>query len=179
MDVSPGDGGTVEVDQTASSSYPASFSINSGVSVHLEALPASGYRFDNWSGDLSDTANPTTIVINCNKTVTAEFSRITHTLTIKTNGSGSTTPAVGNHEYTERAVVDITAIPDSGWQFDGWSGDVADAGSANTKVTINSNKTVTAEFSQAQPSWWLIVSIVVGVVIIGTIIWLTVRSRTA
>ena len=100
-----------------------------------------------------------------------------HTLTIKTNGSGSATPTVGNHSYGEGTVVDITATPHKGWQFDSWTGGVADAGSANTKVTIDSDKIVTANFSQVKSSWWLIGSIIAGVIIITVIILLTVRSR--
>ncbi len=77
MVVSPSGNGTVKVEQTVPSSYPATFTFNNGTEVHLEAVPASGYLFDNWSGGLSGTTNPTTIVIDCNKSITANFSQIT------------------------------------------------------------------------------------------------------
>ena len=72
MDVSPG--GIVTVNQTAPSSYPSIHTFKSGTLVGLEAVPAFAYRFNNWSGDLSGTTNPTTIVIDCNKNIAANFS---------------------------------------------------------------------------------------------------------
>ena len=48
-----------------------------GTVVTLTAVPASGYQFVNWSGDASGTANPTTVLMNKSKTVTANFTIIT------------------------------------------------------------------------------------------------------
>ena len=179
MDVEPGGGGTIEVEQTAPSSYPSTLSFSDGASVRVEAVPAPGYRFDNWGGDLSGNTNPATIVIDCNKEITASFSRIIHTLTIQVNGSGSITPGVGTHSYSEGTVVSITATPDAGWQFDNWIGDVADPGSATTTAIMDSDKTFTANFSQVKPSGWFIGGIIVSVTILGAIVWLIVRSRMA
>ena len=179
MDVSPSDGGTVQIEQTAPSSYPVTSTFSNGVSIRVEAIPASGYLFSNWSGDLVGATNPTTIVIDCNKEITANFSQIMHTLTMQVSGGGSITPAAGNHSYGEGIVVSITATPDSGWQFDSWNGDVADPDLANTTVAMASDKTVTANFSQVKPGWWFIGGIIAAGIIIGVIIWLAVRRRTA
>lgn len=179
MNVSPSDGGTVRVDQTAPSAYPATLTFKSGTSVRLEAVPASGYGFKNWSGDLSGTTNPTTIVIECKEELTANFSRVMHTLTMHVNGRGSTSPAVGNHSYREGTVVGITATPDVGWQFDRWTGDVADPASAVTTVTMDSTVTLTTNFSRIKPAWWRIGGIIAGVIIaVGVIIRFTGRRRT-
>jgi uncharacterized repeat protein (TIGR02543 family) len=59
---------------------------------------------------------------------------------------GSTDPAVGVHTYTESTVVNISATPAVGYDFDYWTGDVADPNSASTTVTMDDNKTVTANF---------------------------------
>ena len=67
-------GGSVIVNQAAPSSYPASYTFEDGSEVRLEAVPAAGYQFESWSGDLAGTANPGTVVIDCNKSVTANFS---------------------------------------------------------------------------------------------------------
>ena len=75
MDVSPGNG-IVKVGEIVSSSYPATYSFEDGTTVLLEAVPASGYLFTSWSGDLSGTTNPATIVIECNNSITANFSQI-------------------------------------------------------------------------------------------------------
>jgi hypothetical protein len=46
-----------------------------GTSVTFTATPASGFKFNGWSGDLSGLANPITIAMDGNKTVTANFVR--------------------------------------------------------------------------------------------------------
>ena len=60
---------------------PTGGSYNSGTVVTLTAIPASGYTFSSWSGDLSGNGNPQTIAITGNKTVTATFA-------YNTNSSG-------------------------------------------------------------------------------------------
>ena len=77
-------------------------------------MSASGYQFDHWSGDLSGTANPVTITIDCNKLITTNFAQVMHSLTLQVNGSGYITPAVGDHDYGEGATVSVSAIPDKG-----------------------------------------------------------------
>ena len=44
-----------------------------GAVVQLYASASSGYHFTSWSGDASGTANPTSITMNGNKSVTANF----------------------------------------------------------------------------------------------------------
>ncbi|MFC2052198.1 hypothetical protein ACFLT4_05670 [Chloroflexota bacterium] len=68
-------GGSVIVNQAAPSSNITTYTFKSGTHVHLEAVPASGYLFNSWSGDLFDSANPTTVIVDCNKSITANFSR--------------------------------------------------------------------------------------------------------
>jgi hypothetical protein len=149
------------------------------MSVNLKAVPASGYHFDSWSGDLSGNNNPIAKTIDCNKSITAKSSQIIHTMTMQVNGVGSTTPTEGNHSYGEGTTVIITATPDSGWQFDSWTGTVADPDSATTVLTIDSDKTIVANFSRVKSSWWLIGGIVIGVTVIAMIIWLGVKIRDA
>jgi predicted phosphodiesterase len=59
---------------------------------------------------------------------------------------GTTDPAPGVHTCKEDSVVDLTALPATGYEFDHWSGSVADPESATTTVTMNANKTITANF---------------------------------
>ncbi len=70
-----------------------------------------------------------------------------YTLTTNTTGNGSITLNPTGGTYPEDTVVTLTAVPDSGWQFDGWSGAVS--GTTNpTTVTMDADKTVTATFSE-------------------------------
>jgi hypothetical protein len=45
-------------------------------------------------------------------------------------------------------VVQITAVPDSGWEFDTWSGEVVEPGSSVTTVIMDSDKAVTANWKR-------------------------------
>ncbi len=66
------------------------------------------------------------------------------TLSMLVSGNGSTNPAVGNHEYAVGTIVNISALPSAGYVFDSWTGEVANSSSANTTVTMNTSKSVTA-----------------------------------
>ena len=52
---------------------PNQGSYDEGASVTLTANPASGWEFSSWSGDLSGSTNPETLVMNSAKSVTANF----------------------------------------------------------------------------------------------------------
>src|SRR5262245_13470009 len=75
------------------SSYPA------GTVVTLTATAAAGWRFDSWSGNLTGTANPSTITMSANRSVTANFVQVTGNLDFNlygfaagtTGGAGGTT----------------------------------------------------------------------------------------
>ncbi|MFC2020808.1 hypothetical protein ACFLU1_03330 [Chloroflexota bacterium] len=73
MDVSSG-GGSIKVDEVALPSYPYALDLDVGIAVTVEAVPDLGYVFDGWNGDLSGTTNPTTLAIDCTKSITATFS---------------------------------------------------------------------------------------------------------
>jgi hypothetical protein len=56
--------------------------------VQLTAYPSSGWSFDSWSGDLSGTANPASITIDGDKSVTLTFTEDWYTLTVLIDGGG-------------------------------------------------------------------------------------------
>lgn len=58
--------------------YTEPITFNYGETPLLNAQPGTGWQFDNWSGDLSNANNPTTITMNGNKTVTANLLSVTH-----------------------------------------------------------------------------------------------------
>ncbi len=148
LDVTPLEGGTIEINGRPQSSYPGSRAFVEDTVIKLEAQSTAGYEFVGWSGDLSGRENPITIEMDSAKEITAIFSNVMHSLLIEVNGHGSINPAVGTYDYPEGSEVTITATPDSGWRFDSWSSAVADHDSASTTVVINSDETITANFSQ-------------------------------
>jgi hypothetical protein len=60
--------------------------------VQLTATPTSGYRFGSWSGDLTGTSNPATIIMNTDKSVTANFIK-TYIITAMAGSGGSISPS--------------------------------------------------------------------------------------
>ena len=111
VDVTPVAGGTVEMDNAGSSFYPNTciFDADPAVVVgreliSLTAVPSSGFQFVGWNGDLSGDANPATVRVVLNMNITANFAQETNTLTISSDGNGSTTPSVGTHRYPEGAL---------------------------------------------------------------------------
>ncbi len=73
MNVSPDNSGTVKLNGLAATSYPSVSRISLYSTVALEAIPAFGYTFSNWSGAVTGTTNPTSLYVDCDKTVTATF----------------------------------------------------------------------------------------------------------
>jgi hypothetical protein len=63
----PVEGGTVA---------PPSGEYNSGETVSFSATANSGYEFLNWSGDLSGSDNPASLMVDADKNITANFGLI-------------------------------------------------------------------------------------------------------
>ena len=142
-----------EADGCDISLNPPGGTYDCGTVVTLTANPESCWEFDHWSGDLNGSANPTTITMNSDKDVTANFTKIIYTLTTsieppEAEADGcdiSLNPPGGTYDCG--TVVTLTANPESCWEFDHWSGDLN--GSANpTTITMNSDKDVTANFTK-------------------------------
>ncbi|MFZ5886035.1 MAG: choice-of-anchor Q domain-containing protein, partial [Chloroflexota bacterium] len=62
-----GSGTVIAPSETCTGGYLA------GTIVQLSALPATGYAFSNWSGAVNSAANPVTVTMDANKTITANM----------------------------------------------------------------------------------------------------------
>lgn len=120
-----------------------------GMVVTLSATADPGWSFSAWSGDVSGNANPATITMTGDKTLTATFTQDHYTLTVNVVGSGSVSKSPDQPTYTYSTEVTLTATASVGWHFAGWSGDLT--GSTNpATITMNGNRAVTATFAQDQ-----------------------------
>ena len=150
----------------------AEYEYSEGEVVTITAIADSGWQFDGWDGDVAEpNSATTTVTMTSNRTATAKFSTIPFvtgyvTLQMDTMPTwpaegGTTNPEVvivlegrfeiGSHPYATGTIVTITAIPDNGWQFDGWTGDIdtiADASSSTTTITMDYMKSIMANFSK-------------------------------
>ena len=147
----------------------------------MTAVADEGYEFHHWSGNLSGSENPTTITMDSVKEVIANFTLITSTLTVNVgpDGSGTVTlePSQPPGGYVVGAMVNLTAIADEGYEFDHWSGNLS--GSENpTTMTMDSDKEVTAIFTEVTSSTFPWKWIVLGVIVVaGLVVLITIIKR--
>lgn len=131
-------------------------SYDSGTSVTLTPSASPGSVFAGWSGACSG-AGPCVIVMNSNKTADAIFNAVAATYTLNVNRSpaagGNVTSSPGgiscgsdcSQPYGDMTTVTLTASPNSGYTFANWSGACSGSGACN--ITMNSDKSVTANFN--------------------------------
>jgi Divergent InlB B-repeat domain len=127
--------------------------------VDLTATPASGWAFMGWNGGGCSGTGTCTVTMNADIAVTATFASQSggpFTLTVSRSGTGTGTvtssPAGINcgtdcsEAYPSGTPVTLTAAPDSGSVFGGWSGGGC-SGTGACTVTMNANTSVTAAFA--------------------------------
>jgi uncharacterized repeat protein (TIGR02543 family) len=117
-----------------------------GTVVQLTATPATGWQFVGWSGDATGSDSSISVTMNGDRAITATFAIGPHALTLATVGSGSVTRNPDQPQYDHGSVVQLTAVPATGWHFVGWSGDVTGSTSP-LNVTMDANKSITATFA--------------------------------
>jgi hypothetical protein len=124
---------------------PGVYPYDNGAFAAVTATPADGWFFVGWQGD-AEGAGELNILMDGDKAVTAVFEQIpVYTLTINAADGGTTDPAAGSYPYDEGAVVEITATPETGWQFLRWEGDITST-DPTTLVNMDGDKTVTPVF---------------------------------
>jgi hypothetical protein len=129
------------------------FTYDDGMVVDLIAEAEEGSWFIEWIGDVNTIADiyatTTTIIMNDDYSITANFVA-TYDLTVSSTEGGSlTTPGEGVFTYGELSVISLTAEAEEDYRFVGWTGDigtVADVYSASTTITMNGDYSITANF---------------------------------
>ncbi|MEM7336493.1 MAG: hypothetical protein AAF490_30720 [Chloroflexota bacterium] len=139
---------TTSGDGTVNRSADAPYSYNQ--SVDLTAVPDAGWEFVEWTGDVSGSTNPISVNLTDDMTVTAVFSAIVPELTTSTSGNGSINPSA-NAPYSYNQSVNLTAVPDAGWEFVEWTGDASSSDNP-LSLTLTENVSVTAIFTEIIPT---------------------------
>ena len=129
-----------------------------GTVVTLTANPDPAYGLKNWSGTATDMSNPTKVTINSDKHVTVTFElrfplivnsqQVSSPTANFTDGLVSINPLPKDDgRYSRDTTVTLTAIPETGYRFDKWSGD-ASGNTATVTISMNSAKNITAVFKK-------------------------------
>ncbi len=152
-------GGTITVDNNLGSYFDG---YHYGDTVTLTAIPDEGYTFLRWSGDAEGTGTTCTITIDGNKLVGAIFTQPDYEIivTIDPSAGGSVLvepPDIYNFGYHYGDVVTLTAQPNAGYYFSGWSGD-ASGTVQSIQLTVTGDIALTAHFVQNE--YQLIVNVI-------------------
>ena len=156
VSANPANGGTV----TGGGNYQV------GQSCTVTATANSGYTFTNWSenGTIVSTQPSYTFVVNGNRTLVANFQALPQNYTISVSANptnGGTVTGGGTYQQGQQCTVHATA--NTGYTFTNWTenGNVVST-QANYTFTVNSNRTLVANFTLQQftitalvdPSQW-------------------------
>ncbi|MBP9002734.1 MAG: DUF4397 domain-containing protein [Candidatus Hydrogenedentes bacterium] len=129
--------------------------------VTLVATPAEGWNFSRWvdgSGNTVSTVNPLNITLTADREIRPVFAQPSFTLTLIRSGNGTTSPPSSpspgtQHVYLAGSYAYITATPDAGQMFDGWTGDVPEGilpRQTAIYVPMDRDRTITAHFAPAE-----------------------------
>ena len=122
-----------------------------GTEVQLTADPAAEWGFARWSGVSEGPANPTTVVMDRPKVVTANFTQACYGLSTGLQPLGGGTvqanppPGCEGGRYLAGTQVQLTAGPEAGYWFAAWSGDIS-GGENPITLTMVGPSSVTANF---------------------------------
>ena len=125
--------------------------------IELEAVADEGHRFVDWTGDVGTLADvkaaSTTITINGDYSITANFVAVYDLSISSTDGGSVTTPGEGTFTFSEGAIANLVAVPASGYSFGRWTGDVdtiADFNAASTTISMEKSYLIRARFISAK-----------------------------
>jgi hypothetical protein len=158
VDVMPGGSGGVSSSPAGiSCELTCSATFASGATVTLTATPAPGYVFAQWSGACSGSSTSCQVVMSGTRSVFAQFAPVggaSFALNVVVSGPGSVSSAPAgitcgsscSTAFANGTIVTLTAAPNAGATFAGWSG--ACAGSGTTcQVTMSAARNVAAAFA--------------------------------
>lgn len=126
-------------------------SYNIGTWLELTAVADEGWEFSEWKGSISGSENPREVFISDTTNVTAVFIHKLVDIEVSTEGDGTVTQeVVPGKKYDYGTRVQLTAIPDEGWGFQEWKGDITGKKNPVT-VRLTETKSVKAVFIRHYP----------------------------
>lgn len=133
---------------------PPGDTFDADTEVKLTATPEAGFAFSGWSDDLTGNQNPTTLIMDGDRTVTATFAALPpeqFSLQLNVIGLGQVEVQPPGDTFEAGTEVQLTAIPGEGFAFTGWSGGAAGTENPIT-VIMDADKNITANFAEIPPA---------------------------
>ena len=125
-----------------------------GSEANLSALPATGYQFEYWDGGgVDEPLNPNiTVLVTNDLSLAAIFSPQSYQLHTNTSTGGSVYFS-GNNPFLYDSNVSLSAAPDPGYIFSGWTGaGVQHPDQSNTLVRMTEDRNISALFETVELS---------------------------
>ncbi len=117
--------------------------------ISVTAVPAKGWHFAEWQAGLSGVTATQALTITDSTNVVALFEPDNYNLNTGWIGNGSVVVDPDKDQYVVGEVVTITAVPDTGYAFLGWSEEFTDtlfSTGMTTTLTMTENKSILANF---------------------------------
>jgi uncharacterized repeat protein (TIGR02543 family) len=139
-EVIPENGGSISIN-------PPGGIYDEDTDVPVIAIPALGYRFDHWGGDIDSKDNPAIVkMTKAEMNVTAYFVNVYSLITnMEPSDGGSVIITPPGGVYDEGSIIEMTAISAPGYRFNHWSGDIIGENEYTT-ITMNADKNAKAHF---------------------------------
>lgn len=137
-----------------------------GTLVYFEAQPESGYQFDKWDVNGDEVLEiSSSIEINQVTRIEGYFSKIpitNHNVTITANTNGKCKYKVGSGSYSEAKashsvsiadgdVLDVLAVPDSGFAFSKWTIDGSESTDNPYSQSVHDDLNLSCAFAEIPP----------------------------
>ena len=160
---------TITSDHGTVASLPDRLTYFYGEEVLLTVSPDSGWLFTGWSGDLTGSDNPNSILMDSDKNVTAEYVEISsdcRALSLGHTGKGSNPAANPANStgcppgwYYHNESISLTgAYPDTGWHIISWMGTNNNSSTQPSNTVTMPDSDHTAKVNYGQTCYTLTIS---------------------
>lgn len=153
--------GNININSTTLTNYPDTLTYPYNTNITLNAQPNTGYVFDHWEWNGTTLPNNAdlSLLLTENGNLTAIFNPIEFTLTLiispedggTVSINGIPTPNNGTITAHYNDIITLNAQSTGNYNFTGWTStnnSIPNAAQTNTSLTVTSNETITANFSQ-------------------------------
>lgn len=120
--------------------------------LRLTTEPLNGWKFKEWQGGATGVDTELELEVISPIEVTAIFERIDYKISISVEGKGDVLQEiiqskVIESEYPFETIVQLTAVPDEGWEFVEWSGAISGPETVQV-LEVSGDKVVLAKFKR-------------------------------
>ena len=130
---------------------PSKAEYDDGESAQITTVASSEYVFQNWTG-ASGSETSTSVIMDMDNLVTANFIKKKYALNIETVGQGNVTEKLIKYgtvyNYNSGSIIEVEAVPSEDWKFIEWQGDIS--GQKNPYIiNLISDKSIKAVFKRS------------------------------